>query len=455
MLEVSPTRTPAMGGKGLQPKPSRKQWIVTGVAALLAFTMWFYVNAILVPYQKADAARAGRPRGNLSDLYPRWVGARDLLLHGEDPYGRAATLKAQEGYYGRALDPARPNDPRDQQGFAYPVYVVFLIAPTVHMDFSVVQEVFRWILLGLTVATALLWVAALGWRPRAPMLLAIELLTVGSFPAAQGIKLQQLSLFVSALIAAAVAALVAGLPATAGVLLAIATVKPQITVPLAVCLGIWAFGDLRRRWTFLAGFLVTLAVLVIAGEFVLSGWMKEFWHAVGDYRQYTGGVSLLEAVAGRGGGLLLTVPLLLVVGWAFAKLRTADAKSGEFRLLVAVVLAVTVVIIPTWAPYNQLLLLPGVLLLLRHWRVIMRASSAARLMYMVTILVLAWPWAASLALTVLSPMLPADKVQQLWALPLYTSIPIPLAVTAMLVWRLLQPHAEGRRFRLKAAGVPQ
>ena len=61
---------------------------------------------------------------DLSDLYPRWLGARELLLHHRDPYSPEVTREIQIGYYGRPLDPSRPQDPRDQQGFAYPAYVV-------------------------------------------------------------------------------------------------------------------------------------------------------------------------------------------------------------------------------------------------------------------------------------------------------------------------------------------
>ena len=101
------------------------------LALLFAGSMWFYVQEILVPYQKADAAAHGRPRGNLSDLYPRWLGARELLLHNRDPYSPEVTRDIQRGYYGRVLDPERADDPKDQQGFAYPVYVAFLLAPTI------------------------------------------------------------------------------------------------------------------------------------------------------------------------------------------------------------------------------------------------------------------------------------------------------------------------------------
>src|SRR6201981_995206 len=88
-----------------------------------AASMWLYVQRVMIPYQQADAQVKQRPRGNLSDLYPRWIGARELLLHQRDPYGADITREIQTGYYGRLLDPSRPNDPRDEQAFAYPVYV--------------------------------------------------------------------------------------------------------------------------------------------------------------------------------------------------------------------------------------------------------------------------------------------------------------------------------------------
>src|SRR6266496_6559784 len=133
-------------------------------AVLCAAGMWVYAHRVFIPYQRADAALHGRPRGNLSDLYPRWLGARELLLHGRDPYSPEVTREIETGYYGRTLDPGRVEDPRDQQGFAYPVYVVFLLAPTVHLPFPAVQEGFRWVLVGLTVASVPLWLAALRWR---------------------------------------------------------------------------------------------------------------------------------------------------------------------------------------------------------------------------------------------------------------------------------------------------
>src|SRR5258705_4466993 len=106
------------------------------MALLCTGSMWFYVQRVLAPHQRAEAATQRWPRGNLSDLYPRSLGARELLLRHRDPYSAELTLEIQSGYYGRPLDPSRPEDPKDQQRFAYPVYVVFLMAPTIGLPFS-------------------------------------------------------------------------------------------------------------------------------------------------------------------------------------------------------------------------------------------------------------------------------------------------------------------------------
>jgi hypothetical protein len=102
-----------------------RSWLWPLLAVLCGVSMWTYADCVLIPYQKAFAFSHDRPRGNLSDLYPRWLGARELLLHGRDPYSAEVTSEIQAGYYGRPLDASRPYDPRDQAGFAYPVYVAF------------------------------------------------------------------------------------------------------------------------------------------------------------------------------------------------------------------------------------------------------------------------------------------------------------------------------------------
>lgn len=398
----------------------------------MAGSMWFYVQYVLVPYQQADAARHHRPRGNLSDLYPRWLGARELLLHHRDPYSPEITREIQAGYYGRPLDPNLPDDPKDQQGFAYPVYVVFLLAPTISMPFAALQICFRWLLVLLTAATVPLWLRAIRWRPSPSTCVILILLTLGSFPAAQGIKLQQLSLLVSALIALAATCLVGGHLALAGALLALASVKPQLILPLVGWLTLWSFSNLRQRWHFLAGFALTMAALLAAAEYQLPGWIGRFRAAVAAYSQYTGGSrSLLDVLVTPVVGKIFAGAVSMIVAWVCWRRRHEPADSAEFAFTLSLTLTATVVVIPMFAPYNQVLLLPAIFLIARSW-VTLRRNATARVLSTLALALLLWPWIAAISLTAASRFVPATRLQEAWAAPLYTSLGIPLAVLALL-----------------------
>src|SRR6059058_2995959 len=124
-----------------------KTLLLLAGSALLAVSMCIWVQNISIPRQMAEANERGIPRGNLSDLYPRWLGTRELLLRGRDPYRNDITREIQAGYYGRPLDPNRPFDPKDQQAFAYPLYVVFILAPMIAMPFAMVQRIFLLLLI--------------------------------------------------------------------------------------------------------------------------------------------------------------------------------------------------------------------------------------------------------------------------------------------------------------------
>jgi hypothetical protein len=399
------------------------------IALLLAASMWFYVQCVLVPYQQADAMAHGRPRGNLSDLYPRWLGARELLLHHRDPYSSDVTREIQAGYYGRPLDPARPEDPKDQEGFAYPVYVVFLLAPTITLPFSAVQVGFRWLLLIITIATVPLWLRGLRWRPSATTTAILIVLTIGSFPAVQGIKLQQLSLVVSGLIALSAVLLMAGHLFLAGIALALATIKPQLVWPLAAWLILWAISDWRRRQRFLWGFGAAMAALLGGAEYLLPGWMTKFRQAIAAYRQYTGGAgSLLDVLVTPGVGRVISGLILLALAMVCWRLRREAAGTAAYSLATAVVLAATVVIVPMVAPYNQLLLLPAVFLLIQGASTNWKRSRLTRLAYVVSGALVLWPWMATLCLSVGALIFSAEPLQRAWAVPLYTSLGIPLAV---------------------------
>lgn len=387
----------------------------------------------MIPHQLSTAAAYDSPRGSLSDLYPRWLGARELLLHQRNPYSAEVTREIQIGYYGRALDPTRAGDPKDQQAFAYPVYVVFLVAPTIRFPFSAVQEVFRWFLLILTVATVPLWLRAFRWRPSSMTTISMVVLTLGFFPVVQGLKLQQLTLLVAGLVAGCVALLVGGRLVLAGALLALATVKPQVVAPLAVWLVFWACCDWRRRQNFLWGFGGTMALLLAGAEWVLPGWTRSFWAALVAYREYTGRPeSILATVSTPVLGVTFTLAIVIALAVAFWRARKETTDSLAFALVSSLTLLVTIVVIPMTALYNQALILPGVLLLVRNSEFFQAKGGFERAVCALGATVFVWPWLAALALTVASFLLPASSVEKAWSAPLWSSMMTPVVVLLLL-----------------------
>lgn len=366
-------------------------WLVLS-ATLCAAGMWIYADRVLVPHQEADAAAHDRPRGSLSDLYPRWVGARELLLHGRDPYSAEVTREIQTGYYGRPLDPSRPNDPRDQQGFAYPVYVVFCLAPTIQLPFAMVQKGFFWILVVLTSASTLLWLRVVRWSAPPWTQVSLLALTLGSLAVMQGLKLQQMSLLVAGLMAIAIMLLVADYAVAAGFLLAVASMKPQLVLLLLFWLTIWTVADWRRRYRLAISFLATMAILLTASEWYLPHWIPRFWHAVREYQTYTGAMSVMDSLIGAPWSWALELLLFSAIMGACWRERRQAAHTGDFAFTLSLVLATTVLLGPTYSPYNQVLLIPALLLLVKERRTIWQGGPATRVLFAMTACLVFWPW---------------------------------------------------------------
>ncbi len=164
-------------------------------AVLCAAGTWLYANRVLVPNIIAYDIEHGLPHGNNSDLYPRWLGARELLLHGRDPYTMEITREIQTGMYGIPLPPDKYGAGKNyQQGFYYPVYVAFMLVANPR---SAVREGEERILLGILRAYGVhysVWLRLLHWPLPLWMQATCVIFIIGSVPIMQGLKLEQMTL---------------------------------------------------------------------------------------------------------------------------------------------------------------------------------------------------------------------------------------------------------------------
>ena len=82
--------------------------------------------------------------------------------------------------------------------------------------------------------------------------------------------------------------------------------------------------------------------------------------------------------------------------------RRQAASSNAFAGTLSLVLATTVLIVPTYGPYNQVLLMPAVLIMLKEGWAIWQRSVANRALSVFTAGLVVWPWIASIVLAGLS-----------------------------------------------------
>jgi hypothetical protein len=177
-----------------------------------------------------------------------------------------------------------------------------------------------------------------------------------------------------------------------------------------------------------SGFLATMCVLVGVSEWLLPGWMGSFLKVVRAYRHYTYGHSLLDVWFTPRWGLVIATFLFLAILVLGGRLRSKAADSPEFLRATSLVLAATLVAIPTLAPHAQVLLLPGVLCLLRERTAPSSSGTVKRLVLAATWSLLAWPWIAAFGLLLAATRYPNEGLLHYWEVPLYTSPLLPVAV---------------------------
>lgn len=390
-------------------------------AILLAAAMWHYILLVWLAPGKL----------HFSDFYPSWYATREFFLHQRDPYGLDIARDVQTWIYGRPNDSASGRSIHDHQ-FVYPAYVCFLLWPAGKLGFATAQNALLLVLAIATAASVWLWLRAVHWQTSATTLAVVLVLTLGSLPAAQGLYLRQLGLLAAAFLAATAAALTSGKLRLAGLLLALATIKPQLSGLTVVWLLIWCAGNWRLRKPLAASFLAAMTILAGGTAIALPSWPREFWQAVQAYPEYNDGRSVLQLVLGRTTGQICAVFVVLAVLALAWKMRRVRSGSALFMLIFSLFLSSTLIVIPTMAPHGQVLLLPAALWLWRERSRVTQLGRTVRCMFAAVWMLLASQWLLAFALTLGALIFSTGAVRRFWVLPFSVSPLLPVSFTLAL-----------------------
>lgn len=301
-----------------------------------------------------------------NDFYSRWAGARALLLDGMNPYSDTVTREIQMGMYGRL---AHPDE--DQVAYAYPLYTAFVVAPLVGLPYAQAQALWMALLIVGVVGGTVLLARRYGLSLKPFVLGTLLLALLLYYPTVRGVFLGQFTLFVFFCIALAIVAIAKEQDMEAGILLALATVKPQPALFLVPVLVLWAAR--HRRWRVLWSAAVTVALLVGLAFVYQPTWLFDFAAGLGKYAAYepvgppvqTLVESILPGAAAT--RVYFALSALLVVWMAWRVWRTLDATWMGFQPTLGFVAIVTTLMAGRVGTPDQMLLLIPWLYWIARW----------------------------------------------------------------------------------------
>lgn len=327
--------------KGLK----RSQWIGLSLLLLLAVS---YTWATWYSFTRRVAG------GN--DFLTHYAAWEAYLKDGVSPYSDQAGLYAQQAIYGR---PALPGE--DQNRLIYPFYSIILHGPFVYIDYAVARAIYMILLQAALFAGVVITLDLVHWRPPTWLLAIILAWSLFYYPAARGVILGQFAIFGFFSLAGTLFLLQRNRDVGAGALLVLSTIKP--TLVFLVIPFLLAWGAVRRRWRFVAGFLATLAIFTLGSLIALPTWIGEWMYRLGRYDEYTVGqspVGLLAHMAvpniewpGEIVLLALLVAGMLVAWW----LSIRPGGDTKFYWALGVTLVVSNLIVPRSATTNYVLML--------------------------------------------------------------------------------------------------
>lgn len=374
----------------------------------------YYFAFVIAP----AALGAGAPTVRLG-LYPEWIGCREILLFHRSPYRPELTTTIQTAVYGCEAAPKQVNEQR----FAYPAYFVFVFLPLALLPFPLAHGVALLGAVALTILSLHLW--TLGWDwPKLGFVFAL-LSLFSTYPVVLGLQLCQPTLLIAGLLAVAVYWARSGRLLWAGILAGLCMSKPHVAIGVLLPLSIWALAEWRDRRRFLIAFGCTLAALLAASEALLPGWVSPWLTTVRAYSHYAGSKPLLlDLLHGHFAVPAITLLLCAVIGVSYRW------RESDFLFAMSFSIAAFQLLFP-FLLYNEIILLPAVLWLLKNTLRIHAAGQLHALLFYSTWIVLAAGTAACIGLS-LSHLVVGGYSPTLWELPLVAAWIYPWTVLMTL-----------------------
>lgn len=355
------------------------------------------------------------------DFYPRWKGTQLFFLDGVDPYSQEATEAIQTSMRGGRL--SRPG--ADQFLYVYPFYTSFLLLPLLPfgLPYAWIQAIWFATILFAGLGGVILCQRLVEWE-QSPLMVVFTLFwAVGFYHTSRTILLGQFAGLVFFFLVATLFSLKQRHDAPAGLLLALTTIKPQMSFLIVPALLIWGFG--QKRWRFVGGFGLTMALLTGASFLLLPNWLSGMIEQITAYPSYTGVGSALWVITQfywpALGTPVQTALIVLLMGYLLYQWRYLPTASFPHLLwLVGLTLLIGNLVVVRTATTNYMVLYIPIFVALKQLVDQKRWGSGAAILFFISSAVASW-W---LFLSTIQGDLEHPVMY----------LPLPIIIIAALIW---------------------
>lgn len=249
------------------------------------------------------------PGGN--DFFVRWLGGREFLLHGTNPYDSSIAEQAQIAMFGRL---ATPED-KDQAYFAYPLYTLYFFWPLSLLPYAWAQAIWMTLLQFMLLGVTILSIRLAGWSPPKWLFWLTLFWGIFFYNGARTIILGQFSVLVGLALLLALWAVESRRDILAGICLAVTTIKPQMVVLVVIFLLIWALFQLR--WRIVLSFGLSMLTLLLSSMLLVPTWPVDFVRNAIAYSDYVAFGTPLENLLHFLLPASLAAPLTIILSFLF------------------------------------------------------------------------------------------------------------------------------------------
>jgi len=350
--------------------------IAAAFILLLAMGLTTYGNYLFSLYN---------PGGN--DFLPYWLGTQLLIKEGQSPYSTSTAIRIQTFAYGR---PALPEE--GEMGVFYPLYSLLIFLPfSLISNYSLARTLWMTFLEAASILIVILSLRLFRWQPGSWFSMILFLFSLFWYHGLRAIVNGNAVVLVGLFLLGSIFALSHQREVLAGVLLSLATIKPQVALVPYLFLSLWGIVHQRKRFVIAAW--GSLILLISAGMFIIPDWLFQNFSEVLKYPTYTApgnpSAALARLLPGVGNYLGALVSAIAWVAMGLLWKRHLKYASSESFPQLPWLFYLTFTL-AQWSgiqtdPGNFVALLPGLILVYALWERTSARPEATRIIILLNL----------------------------------------------------------------------